>query len=235
MHLASGMPVGPWRVTVDDLEEFFARHEWAQETRRGRRASLSSFYSWAMSKGYVSENPAEQLPRVAAAAPNPQPVPVRVYSASLADAPERSKRMARMAKELGMRRGEVARSHSRWVVEDLVGWTMRVEGKGSKVRDVPIPPDFARELLAAGPGYFFPGRDGVGHLTPAYVGKIVAGLLPGVWTMHKLRHTAASEWHDVCGDLAVVQDLLGHASPATTRCYVKVKQSKLRATVEAAA
>jgi integrase len=235
MHLAAGVAVEPWRMTGDLLEEFCGRHEWAQETRRGRRATFASFYGWARDRGHLTTNPTDQLPKVAAAAPNPQPVPVRVYAAAIAEAPARSRLMARMAKELGMRRAEVATAHSRWIVEDLVGWTIRVEGKGGKVRDVPLPHDFAVELRAMGAGYFFPGRHGVGHLTPAYVGKLVGRLLPGLWTMHKLRHTAASEWHDICGDLAVAQDLLGHASPATTRSYLKPKQSKLRATVEAAA
>ncbi|MBP2390122.1 tyrosine-type recombinase/integrase [Aeromicrobium fastidiosum] len=222
-------------MTLVELEAFCGAHDWAQETRRGRRASFVSFYGWGVLARHVDENPAAQLPRVSASAPNPQPVPVRVYSAAVLEATPRVRLMARMAKELGMRRTEVATSHSRWIVEDLVGWSMRVVGKGGKVREVPLPADFAAELLELGPGYFFPSRHQSGHLTPAYVGKLVAAVLPGVWTMHKLRHTAASEWHDVCGDLAVVQDLLGHASPATTRSYLKPKQSKLRATVEAAA
>lgn len=234
-HLAAGVSVEPWRVTGDVLEEFCGRHEWGQETRRGRRASFQSFYGWALAKRLVTTNPADQLPKVSAKAPNPHPVPVRVYVASMADAPARVQLMARMAKELGMRRAEVATSHSSWIVEDLVGDTIRVVGKGGKVRDVPLPPDFARVLRGMGAGYFFPGRDGAGHLTPAYVGKLVGQRLPGSLTMHKLRHTAASEWHDICGDLAIVQDLLGHASPATTRAYLKPKQSKFRSTVEAAA
>ncbi|MCS7220622.1 MAG: tyrosine-type recombinase/integrase [Anaerolineae bacterium] len=47
-------------------------------------------------------------------------------------------------------------------------------------------------------------------------------------TPHTLRHTFATLALEVTGDLAVVQDLLGHASPATTRVYAKVSARRLR-------
>lgn len=60
--------------------------------------------------------------------------------------------------------------------------------------------------------------------------------MPPGWTLHKLRHRAACDWHDASGgDLAAVQDLLGHADPKTTRAYVAVRPGRLRDVVEAAA
>ncbi len=47
-------------------------------------------------------------------------------------------------------------------------------------------------------------------------------------TPHTLRHTFATVALEATGDLAVVQDLLGHASPATTRVYAKVSSRRLR-------
>lgn len=46
-------------------------------------------------------------------------------------------------------------------------------------------------------------------------------------TPHALRHTFATRALEVTEDLAVVQDLLGHASPATTRVYTKVSSKRL--------
>jgi site-specific recombinase XerD len=47
-------------------------------------------------------------------------------------------------------------------------------------------------------------------------------------TPHVLRHAFATRVLESTGDLAAVQDLLGHASPATTRVYAKVSNKRLR-------
>jgi site-specific recombinase XerD len=47
-------------------------------------------------------------------------------------------------------------------------------------------------------------------------------------TPHSLRHAFATKVLEATGDLAVVQDMLGHASPATTRIYAKVSNKKMR-------
>ncbi len=49
-----------------------------------------------------------------------------------------------------------------------------------------------------------------------------------VMTPHSLRHAFATKILEAPGDLAVVQDMLGHASPATTRVYAKVSSKRMR-------
>jgi integrase/recombinase XerC len=49
-----------------------------------------------------------------------------------------------------------------------------------------------------------------------------------VMTPHSLRHAFATRVLDATGDLAVVQDMLGHSSPATTRIYAKVSSRRMR-------
>ena len=142
--------------------------------------------------------------------------------------------MLRLAAELGLRRAEVAVTHSRDIFEDLGGHSLTAHGKGSKDRDVPLPPGLAAQLLAMPYGYLFPGNDG-GHLSPRWVGKLVTLLLPDGLTMHTLRHRFATRAYAVDRDVFVVQELLGHASPATTRRYVQVPRAGLRRTVLAAA
>jgi site-specific recombinase XerD len=44
---------------------------------------------------------------------------------------------------------------------------------------------------------------------------------------HALRHTFATELLDETGNLALVQDALGHSRPETTRVYAKVKNTTL--------
>ena len=45
-------------------------------------------------------------------------------------------------------------------------------------------------------------------------------------TPHWLRHRFATRVLDATGDLAVVQDMLGHRSPETTRIYAQVSDRK---------
>ncbi len=46
---------------------------------------------------------------------------------------------------------------------------------------------------------------------------------------HALRHTFATDLLEDTGDLALVQDALGHADPATTRVYARVRNARLAA------
>lgn len=48
------------------------------------------------------------------------------------------------------------------------------------------------------------------------------------FTPHAMRHTFATRTLNKTGDLAIVQDLLGHASPTTTRVYAKVNPERLK-------
>lgn len=224
----------PWHVEPDHLIAWLGSQEWARETRRSYRTTLRAFYRWAVATGRTDRDVGAALPRVRSSVPAPRPVSDKLYLAALAKADKRTRLIIRMAGELGMRRAEVAVAHSRDLFDDGQGWTLIVHGKGDKDRMVPVPTALGDELHALGPGYFFPGQDG-GHLSPRYVGTLVSRVLPPGWTMHKLRHRAAARWYAVDRDVFVVQELLGHASPATTRVYVAVPRDAARATVEAAA
>ncbi|MDQ2740537.1 MAG: site-specific integrase, partial [Actinomycetota bacterium] len=58
---------------------------------------------------------------------------------------------------------------------------------------------------------------------------------PDQWTMHSLRHRFASRAYAVDRDVLTVQDLLGHASPATTQRYVQLPDDAKRRLIEAVA
>lgn len=189
--------------------------------------ALKGFYAWAMREGLAEHSPVDGLPRVKPRRPNPRPVPETAYRFALQVADDRDRLIVRLAGELGMRRSEVAQARREDVIEDLLGWSLIVRGKGGKERTLPLKEDLARELLARPAGYFLPGKVD-GHLSPAYVAKRAKALLPEGYTMHKLRHRFGSKAYAVSGDLAAVQDLLGHESPATTRVYVRVPDKAKR-------
>ena len=123
--------------------------------------------------------------------------------------------------------------------------TLRVLGKGGKERVVPfgMPArraldtylDDARATLLDGrddPGTIFLGARGR-QLSTRTVYELVAGLLadlPGSGPAgpHAFRHTAATHLLDGGADLRAVQELLGHASLATTQIYTHVSAERLK-------
>jgi site-specific recombinase XerD len=69
-------------------------------------------------------------------------------------------------------------------------------------------------------------------LAGAYLRELVArkGAEAGIaWRVHPhaLRHTFGTDLLERTGDLALVQDALGHSSPETTRVYARVRSSRL--------
>lgn len=143
----------------------------------------------------------------------------------------RERIMLRLAAEVGLRRGEVAVAHTRDIMEDLVGRSLVVHGKGGRTRIVPLPHSLGVALSTIPEGYFFPGQDD-GHLSPRYVGKLIRDLLPDQWTMHTLRHRFATRLYAHTRDLLGVQGMLGHATPTTTRRYVQWDTSRMRTAVD---
>lgn len=121
---------------------------------------------------------------------------------------------------------------------------VRVLGKGDKERMVPFGVPAGRAVWAwvatgrprlAGPGSgeaLFLGARG-GRIDPRAVRAMVHDRIadvPGAPDLapHGLRHTAATHLLEGGADLRSVQELLGHASLATTQIYTHVSADRLR-------
>ena len=75
--------------------------------------------------------------------------------------------------------------------------------------------------------------DRIERLSTRSVQRLFARLVPDLkkrmrFTPHSLRHAFATRALEATGNLAVVQDLMGHSSPLTTRIYAKVSPKQLR-------
>lgn len=221
---------GPADLDVDDLAAFLGSHDWQPETRKSARASMRSFYGWAELTGRVERNPARLLRAVRVPAGVPRPTPDDVLARGLALArTERDQLMVMLAAYAGLRRGEIAKSHTRWVVAD----GLMVHGKGGRVRHVPLHPSVAGRLLRWPTGYLFPGKID-GHLSADRVGHILSRLLGPGWTGHTLRHRFATLAYAEERDLLAVQQLLGHSKPETAARYTLVAKRSLTRAVMAA-
>jgi integrase/recombinase XerD len=128
---------------------------------------------------------------------------------------------------------------------DLDSGTVRLMGKGSKERVVPLG-SYARDAVSAYLVRSRPGLVAAGPGSPALFLNARGGRLSrqSAWTVlraaadraglrkaispHTLRHSFATHLLDGGADVRVVQELLGHASVTTTQVYTLVTVDKLR-------
>ncbi len=144
----------------------------------------------------------------------------------------------RISEALGLRRSDLGNGTRE---------TITVTGKGRKQRMVPVLPQ-VQQLIA---DYLVlcphdPGEDGPlfvgargGPLSPRVIQLVMARLrgalgLPETATPHALRHSFATHLLGRGGDLRSIQELLGHASLATTQLYTEVDAERLIAAYRAA-
>ncbi|MFL6720185.1 MAG: tyrosine recombinase XerC [Sphingomonas sp.] len=121
-----------------------------------------------------------------------------------------------------------------------IGSTLRVMGKRSKTRIVPVLPavreaieHYARQCpyRLSGDVPLFVGARG-GPLNPDLVRRAVAAArrrlgLPDTLTPHALRHSFATHLLAGGADLRALQELLGHASLSSTQIYTAVDAARL--------
>lgn len=125
---------------------------------------------------------------------------------------------------------------------DLDKRQLRVMGKGSKERIVPITESAAKavrnylprrtEVAAEGCRALLVGRHGH-RLSNRYIQRTVQSALSrfasaASLSVHSLRHSFATHLLDAGADLMAVKELLGHASLGTTQIYAHTSKERLR-------
>lgn len=220
----------------------------AASTIARKISSLRSYFRFLQEEGVLEEDPTEKLERPRQTRSLPQVLSVEEVERLLeAVTPEekhafRDRAMFEVMYGAGLRVSELISILVRdFLVEERL---IRVTGKGSKERIVPVGRRAAdavsrylresRNRLDRGEsrGILFLNQHGR-PLTRMGVWKILrkyverAGLDKDV-TPHTLRHTFATHLLKGGADLAVVQELLGHADVSTTQIYTHVDRSYLQ-------
>lgn len=226
----------PSALTQRDITRWLAdRQHLSQGSRRTEIGIVDGWLDWLVATRVLKRNPLDgmQRPKVPRSVPAALPAPAVQQLLEVAGRDARLNAMVWAMVGLGMRRIEVHRMN----VEDWDRWgdVVRVRGKGSHERLLPVTPPVRKaweKLLVDQPrstGPMFLNCHG-DRLSVTSITKFVtealteAGIKSHAWDRacaHALRHTAASDVLDACGDLRVVQAMLGHANVATTSVYLR--------------
>ena len=231
----------------------------ARSTLQRRAAAARVFFAWAHETGRVTTDPAANLrsPKSIRVLPPTleQATAARMLDEAIATAREtggpvaaRDVALLELLYSTGIRVSELCGLN----VDDLDRQrsVVRVLGKGSKERTVPVGVPAVRVVEAwlararpqlitgdSGPAMFL-GERGK-RIDPRVVRRIVhrsLRLTEGAPDLgpHGLRHAMATHLLEGGADLRSVQEMLGHASLATTQIYTHVTNERLRAAFEQA-
>nr|DAN38037.1 MAG TPA: SITE SPECIFIC RECOMBINASE XERD [Caudoviricetes sp.] len=231
-RFARTVDIPPFQIDETAVIDWSSVQDWSQATRRSAHQSIKGFYEWAYTYGLTGAVPT--IPSVRKTPPNPHPASDAALEACLVAGDWRVSLAARLAAGLGLRRCEVACINvDRDLIEDANGAALLVHGKGGKTRLVPLTDALSGELRRFN-GFIFPGQDN-GHVSPAWLGRLVSRAMPAGVTMHALRHRFTTRAYRQTRDLVALQKVLGHSSPETTLVYLQLADDALRRVVEAAA
>lgn len=226
----------------------------ARSTLSRRAASARAFTAYAAGRGLIKVDPG---PRLASAGTHRRLPEVlnQEQAADLVDGVEgdgaialRDRAILELLYAGGIRVGELVGLDVDSF--DEARSLLRVIGKGEKERSVPIGTPAQRALrayLADGRGELVSSRSGRALLLGARGGRIdsrevrrivhrAARSVDGAPDIgpHGLRHSAATHLLEGGADLRSVQELLGHASLATTQIYTHVSVERLRSAFDQA-
>jgi site-specific recombinase XerD len=235
---------GPEGVDRMHLRRYLASlgtRKLARATIARKAAALRCYFAWQVRQGRLGADPARSLRAPSGGGRLPRVLSGGEISALLDEPAETAldrRDLAvlellyaaglRVSELCGLDRGDI----------DLRGRTVTVLGKGSKQRRVPVHDaavaalrawlEHGRDDMEGPPEAAFVNRRGA-RLGPRDVRRILDRRSASPTHPHALRHTYATHLLDGGADLRVVQELLGHASLATTQVYTHVSKERLRA------
>ena len=242
-------------ITLAQLRAWLAlqsAHGRSRSTIARRAASARAFTAWCYRRGLTQTDAGDRLasPQVSRTLPTvldaAEATALMDHAAVAADdgtaIAARDRAVVELLYATGIRVSELCAID----IDDLDAHrrTVRVRGKGDKERTVPygLPAADAIEAWQRLRSTISQGRGGAalfvgvrgGRIDPRTVRTGVHRLAveAGVPDLapHGLRHTAATHVLEGGADLRTVQELLGHATLATTQRYTHVSVERLRAT-----
>lgn len=222
----------PIALTADGLTRWLASDIWKPATRRAYWTAVRAWSAWLIRIEHRTDDPTAGIPQPKVPRSLPRPISTAHLRVLLStNMRRRTRTMILIAAYQGFRVSEIAAFRGEHV--DLVDDTLRVIGKGGVDETVPLHPLIKAEA-AEYPrrGWWFPSHKYRGRQMQA---NVVSGTIsetfrradvPG--SAHCLRHWFGTTLLSSGANAREAQELLRHASLATTAIYTAIPQERRR-------
>ena len=242
------------KITIDEVSEKFLKKYLMNLNEAGiekssisrKLASIRNMIKFAFQNGYSKTNPAAFIknPRSNKKLPEVTTTKSILKIYELADEAEENPSQVKIIFELlygcALRVEELCNLNLSDL--DMKNHTLRVKGKGNKVRIVPV----GSKSLDIIEQYLGNNKDqninepliktkGGNRIYPRFVYRVINKYLSKVTDIkkkspHVLRHSAATHMLDNGADLRAVKEILGHENLSTTQIYTHVSIERLKST-----
>ncbi len=248
---ASGRDAEPGELRYRDLRGFAAQlsgRGLAKSTIGRKLAAVRTFHTFLVDSGATESNPAELLPTPKKEQRLPRTLGREDVAELLDRIPVRTpletrdRAMFELAYSCGLRAEEIVNLDIQSI--DFESEQLRVTGKGSKTRLVPIGEpaqkairrylESARHAIStrADVDALFLSRNGRRLSTSDVRRRLQRWVRElskhGRVSPHSLRHSFATHLLEGGADLRSIQELLGHSTVSTTQVYTRVEPATLR-------
>jgi site-specific recombinase XerD len=239
-------------VSENDINDYIGSNSnWLIASKLRKYSTITTFYQWLFRRKYIKEYPIENKIRFGRIDKKPKflkgedKIDIVEFLKQRKEetgkySDDRNYVLFQTMYKTGIRREEVVTLK----VEDLnfngQNPSVKINGKGSKERYVPLTKDIIVELkrylkeYEIKEGYIFRNKKGE-QLTPISVNKLFEKIKDktGVKiTPHVTRHSFATDLLNSGADTRDIQQLLGHANLNTTQTYTHVTMDRLSSVVQ---
>ncbi|MDA3146492.1 tyrosine-type recombinase/integrase [Leucobacter sp. UCMA 4100] len=242
----------PQLITTEDLLDFLNRPHYrtggplSPGTKQVERSYLQNWTRWMHQSGYIAYDPGSRLPRVKVPRRQARPLSIEHINALMnSDIRQATRDKVTILANTGLRIGEVVRIrksdydwHTNSFHSSRKGGLIQTIHANSAVQEV------AQRKAKERSEWWFPSPytssqfpNGGGHVLMKSASTAISkamrriGITDTRLTTHSLRHFYACILLAQGTQLHVVQQLLGHASLATTQLYIQVGEEELKQAV----
>jgi integrase/recombinase XerD len=228
----------PTGVTPGEIVEYLGWSEVLKPTSRATYYNdTKAFFRWMTGLGLISANPMDSdlvvKPRPSPGTPKPLSRDEEARALAFARGDVRAYLL--LALRAGLRASEIAAFRGEQIAEDFI----ILVGKGAKEAGIPTHPDLwhlAQEYPRRGawfPSPYVPGKTVRGSTVGIAISRLFRRQDVDIPTgsIHRCRHSYATNLLRSGANLRQVQELMRHASLNTTAVYTAVSEDELRTAI----